>query len=101
MELEILPGRDAQTIIAVTSRQIIADQVLGRGEGAAGKFRAHHEDKVLPLLALIAIILLINTVKLQKLVIIIGKTCGLGISKRLRYGARKQGMRLFEPFVSG
>ena len=41
------------------------DQVLRRGQHAAGKLRPHHQHVMLGHLALVTVILLINAVKLQ------------------------------------
>ena len=73
MQLKALARRNAHRPIAIASGQVVLDQVLLGGQRAAWNARAHHKlVRLLHMFSLarlpgVAILLLINTVKLDKL----------------------------------
>ena len=90
VKLEALPGGDAQRVVGVARGQVVASQVLGRGEHAAGNPAAHHEDVLLARLAQVPVVLLIDAVELQELRVILHEVVGLRVGQRLGDGPRQR-----------
>ena len=99
VKLEALPGGHAQRVIRIARGQVVAGQVLGRGEHAAGNPAAHHEDVFLARLAQVPVVLLIDAVELQELQVIFGEVVGLRVGQRLRDGSRQRRVPLFQELV--
>jgi hypothetical protein len=73
MKLKVLPSRDSQGIVGIFRCESIASHILIAGKGAAGKLGPNHHNVLPRHFALVAVVLLIDAVKLQELVIVIGK----------------------------
>ena len=74
--------------------------MLARSSAPARELRADHEDELLAHLALVAIVLLVNAVELQKFVIVLRKGIEVRILQRLLNRARKPGAGLFKTLVA-
>ena len=73
----------------------------GARQHTAGELRPHHQHVVLGHLALVPVILLIDAVKLQELVIVLGKPVRGGVRQGLGNGPAKQGISRLQTLVSG
>jgi hypothetical protein len=71
MKLNALSGGDAQGVVAVLRRQIIEHAPLLRRHHPARDATADHHDVLLASLAQIAVILLVRTMKLEKLIVVV------------------------------
>ena len=92
MKLKILAGGYAQGVVTKTRGEVITYQILRGGERASGELRAHHHNELFPRLALVTVILLIDSVEFKKLVIILGKSRCLRIIQGLSDCPRQQRM---------
>ena len=76
MQLDALPGRDAQGSVRVFAGEIVQIQVLSRGQATAGDADTHHELVLLlqPMLFAagrgVSIVLLVCAVELEQLIVL-------------------------------
>ena len=101
VKLKILSSSNPQSPIRVLIRQIITPHVLVWSQSASGKFCADHENELLGNLSFVAIILLVNAMKFQKLVIVVREPLEIRISQRLRDGSLQHRAGLFQALVAG
>src|SRR6266850_4907399 len=101
MKLKVLTRRDPQRVVRVLRRELVAHNVLLSTEDASGKLRPNHQDVMLAGFPLVAVILLVNAMKLKKLVIVIGETLRRTIGECLCNRARKKRMSLLQALVAG
>src|SRR5262249_22619718 len=87
MKLNALASRDAERVVAVQPGQFVEYPPLIGGHDTTRNPTSDHHYKLLARGTLIAVVLLINTVKLQKLVVITGKLVGGRVGERGRNGA--------------
>lgn len=99
MKLDALARGDAKRVVAVIRGEVVEYNPLLRRHDAARDAAADHHDVFLGNLAQIAIVLLINAVKLGELRIILRKTIKRGIGQGRRNLARKRWNALFEDLV--
>ena len=90
VELDGLARGDAHRVIAVAGRQIVEHAPLIGRHHAAGNAAADHHDVFLAGLAQVAVILLVGAVKLQELVVVLGKMIGARVVQRRGDGARER-----------
>ncbi len=100
VKLEALARGDAQRVVAVLGREAVESQIMLRLDDTARQTAAHHENVLLGDLALVPVILLINAVKFQKFVVILGKTVHRGIGQSGANGAGEGRARLLKSFIA-
>ncbi len=101
VELEALARGDPERVIAVEVRELVESEVLVWGDHTAGQTAPDHENPLLSGFAKVAVVLLVDAVKLQVFVIVVGKpVCG-GVGKRAGDIAGQGGDGGFESFVPG
>ena len=99
VELEPLARSDPQRVVAVPARKLVKSQVMLRLDHPARQTPAHHENIVLLHLALVPVVLLIDAVKFQKFVVILGEPLNGRVGQRLANGAGKSRAGLFKSFI--
>ena len=88
VKLETLARGHPQRVIGIAGGQVVAGQVLGWREDAAGNPATHHKHVFLASLAQVPVVLLIDSVELQELRIILDEVVRLRVRQRLGNSAR-------------
>ena len=99
VELEGLAGSDAEGAIGEATRELVVDDVLGGWDDATGLARAHHDGVLFTRLALVAVILLVDTVELDELLVVPGEAIGFRVGEGFANIARKVGFVRLQEFV--
>jgi len=99
MKLNALAGGNAQRVVAIQPGEFVENLPLMRRHDPAGNAPADHHDILFTRRALVAIILLVATVELQKLVVIPRELVGGGIRKRGRNSAGEERIGILDILV--
>ena len=101
MKLNALAGCDAQRVVSVLAGKIIEDAPLPGRHDAAGNAAADHHDVFLSGFPEIAIVLLIRTVKFEKLNVVLGKMICRCVRQRRRNGTGQRRARFLDALDLG
>ena len=99
VKLDALTRGDAQGVVAVLGGEVVEGDPLGRGHDAARDAAADHHDVFLACLAEVAVVLLVNAVKLHELLVIGREMIGGLVGDGGRELAGENGIVLLEDFV--
>jgi hypothetical protein len=91
VKLDALPRRDPQRVVAVARREVVERDPLGRRHHAARDAAADHHLEFLGGFAEVAVVLLVDAVKLDELLVILGKAVGRRVGDRGGNVAREGG----------
>ena len=83
VKLKVLARRYPERVVGVLGSQRVAGQILSSAQNAPGELRAHHENPLLGDLALVAVVLLVNPMKLQEFIVVLREVVHFRIVQRL------------------
>lgn len=101
VKLDALAGGEAQGVVAIARGEVVEGDPLRRGHDATRDAAADHHHELLGGLAQVAVILLIDAVKLDELLVILGKTVRCRVGHRRGDIPRERGNGLLDDFVMG
>ena len=82
VELNALPSREAQGVVGALGSQVIQGNPLPGAQDAARDAAADHPDVLFATLAQVAVVLLVDAVKLEKLLVVCREAGGGCVGKR-------------------